>query len=368
MGGHYVIIATMAIRGFLKIRIVALMIAALMAAEEAASDAASESDARPVKLITIAGGEATRIRQYPAVVEAAQTSDLAFQVGGVISELNVTEARRLAVGDVIARLDARDFENKLAQAQAQFDHAESEYQRAQNLIKEDAISQSVLEQRKSQRDFNQAALKAAEKTMDDAVLRAPFAGIIAEVYAENYENIKAQETVVRMFATEELLAVINVPSSDILNTRQTKIISLNLRFSSSGDSIPAAYKEAVLDPDSATQTYRVKFSFAPPPQLNVLPGMNAELTAKVRINELSGDIAVPLAAVLSDGEGQFVWLVNSETMQVTKRRITVKNGVGEFLSVAEGLDFGDTIVGAGASFLSEGMTVRAWEGADNELR
>ena len=116
--------------------------------------------------------------------------------------------------------------------------------------------------------------------MDDAVLRAPFAGIIAEVYAENYENIKAQETVVRMFATEELLAVISVPSSDILNTRQTKIISLNLRFGSGGDSIPAAYKEAVLDPDSATQTYRVKFSFAPPPQLNVLPGMKCGINGE----------------------------------------------------------------------------------------
>jgi multidrug efflux pump subunit AcrA (membrane-fusion protein) len=74
-----------------------------------------------------------------------------------------------------------------------------------------------------------------------------------------------------------------------------------------------------------------------------------------------GQIAIPLSAVLSDSDGQFVWKVDTQTMTVARQNIQVGAGVGETLTIDSGLVAGDTIVGAGASYLNEGMKIRRLE-------
>ncbi len=90
--------------------------------------------------------------------------------------------------------------------------------------------------------------------------------------------------------------------------------------------------------------------------------MNATVRIKAPSEARPGLNAVPLAAVQSDGGGQYVWLVDEESMTVMRRGIQVEEGVGEYLRVVEGLQLGDKIVGAGGSYLAEGLAIIAWEG------
>jgi len=69
---------------------------------------------------------------------------------------------------------------------------------------------------------------------------------------------------------------------------------------------------------------------------------------------------VPLSAILSDGAARFVWIVDQDSMTVSKREVTVSDGIGETAIVTEGLEMGETIATAGASYLAEGMQVRPW--------
>ncbi len=128
-------------------------------------DQSREPAVRPVKLLTIAGAGTEQSSRYPAVIYAAQLSKLSFQVGGLLEELPVRGGQEVARGDIIAKLDQRDFRSSVASAKAKFDGAEQDYQRAVRLAKEDAISRSVLEQRKSRRDIDKAQLDSAEKAL-----------------------------------------------------------------------------------------------------------------------------------------------------------------------------------------------------------
>ncbi len=83
-------------------------------------------------------------------MRSVRNTDLAFQVEGQITEWNVIDGARFQRGGVIARLDARSFEAALDQAEAQYTNADSEYQCAPRLIKEDAISRSAVENREAQ--------------------------------------------------------------------------------------------------------------------------------------------------------------------------------------------------------------------------
>ncbi len=75
-----------------------------------------EPKVRPVKLITLSGASDLQTTKYPATVTAAQRSELSFQVGGVIEDIAVTESQEVQEGDLIARLDQRDFQSQVNSA------------------------------------------------------------------------------------------------------------------------------------------------------------------------------------------------------------------------------------------------------------
>ena len=324
----------------------------------------TDPSVRPVKLLTIAAADTIQSSRYPAMIDAAQSSELSFQVGGLLKALPVTESQQVNKGDLIAQLDQRDFKSQVDAAQAQFDNAEEEYQRAVRLAKEDAIARSVLEQRKTQRDVAKAQLDSANKALADTELRAPFSGVIAKTSAATLQTIQPGQLVAILMGSGSFEAKINLPARFIAQARTREEKGAYVLLEAAPDRpIEATFKEATLVADATSQTYAVTFTFEPPEDLIILPGMNATVELKSSTKTEPGAnrrVSVPLAAVLSDGTVQHVWVVNKDTMKVSKRPVTIEPGIGDILIVTEGLTPGETIAGAGAAYLAEGMQVRPW--------
>jgi len=329
-----------------------------------------EPAVRPVKLITLSGASDLQTARYPAVLDAAQLSELSFQVGGLIEDIAVVDAQRVQKGDVIAILDQRDFQSQVESARSQFKNAEAEYQRAVRLSREDAIARSVLEQRKSQRDVARSQLDTAEKALGDTVIRAPFTGVVAQIPIRRPQSISAGQIIAILIGTEDLAgagifeATVNLPAIVIARSQETGARSAFVILDAAPENrIEATYKSASLLADSTSQTYAVTFTFDPPDDLIVLPGMHAtlELSSVRRTTDSHAmRISVPLSAILSDGIARYVWVVDQDTMTVSKREVTVSDGIGESAVVTEGLALGEMIATAGASYLAEGMQVRPW--------
>ena len=328
---------------------------------------AREPVIRPVKVIEVNNASNTTFSRLPAVIGAWRMSDLSMQVSGLILELPISEAQQVKQGDLIAKLDPRDFESQLASAKAQYTSAEVEYQRALKLSKQDAIARNVLEQRALQRDVAKAQFDSAQKALGDTVLRAPFDGVIAEVPVKKLLNVSGGTVVARIMDTEMFKATIDLPASFIAQIPKDEDPEASPRKAFVVfDAVPnqlieATFKEASLVADTASQTYAVTFTFMPPNNLNILPGMNASV--EIRTNGASDTqrIAVPMDAVLSDGQNRYVWIISGDDMTVSKQSVEVEEGVGETIVITDGLKPGQRVVGAGASYLSEGMQVREWK-------
>jgi RND family efflux transporter MFP subunit len=326
-----------------------------------------ESPVRPAKILTVSSATDSRQLNLPAVIEASNTSVLTFQVSGNIEELPVTEGQEVTRGTVIARLDQRDYRNNLQQAQAQFSTADTDFQRAARLLEQDAIAKSVYDQRLGALDVARATLDTAQKAFDDTVLRTPFDGIVASVAAEQFDNISPQTQIVTLQTTGAAEAVVQLPSVLVANadriTPRDTYISLD---AAEGERVPAEFLSLSTLADASTQTFTGRFKFTPPEGFNILPGMTGSLHATVDLGDESGNvipqIVIPLAAVLTEAEDKFVWVVDMETMIVSKRSVTLQEGIGEQLVVLAGLSEGEAIVGAGASYLFEGMQIRPYEG------
>jgi multidrug efflux pump subunit AcrA (membrane-fusion protein) len=89
--------------------------------------------------------------------------------------------------------------------------------------------------------------------------------------------------------------------------------------------------------------------------------MNATVELHRNIPDSSQQVAVPLSAVSIEGDKKYVWVVEQQSMTISKRFVDVLDGVGELVTVIGGLDAGEKVVAAGAVYLSEGMTVSEWK-------
>lgn len=321
-----------------------------------------EAVAKLAKLIKVGITNESEFLNYPAVIAAQESTTLSFKVGGVITELPVVEAQRVKKGDLLAKLDQRDLVAQLDSAKAQFNNDDTAYQRAVNLMKEDAISQSVLDQRKAQQEVSKAQLETAEKALEDAVIVAPFDGAIAKVSIKLREVVQAGSSAIDLLGNGGLKAIFNIPSSIIANSRgqEPATDSYVVLDAAPNRKIPAVFKEAALEADAASQTYEVAFTFDSPDNLVILPGMNAVVWFRDPSQVSSNKIRIPFTAIATNGEQKYVWVVNSSTMKVTKKNIVIEQDIGTSVSVLSGLAVGETIVSTGITALAEGMEVAPW--------
>lgn len=341
----------------------ALILAMAISACEQAAEPEAVEVVRPAKLITVSSSSNINSYTFPAVIEAATSRDLAFQVSGQIVELAVSPGADIKQGDVIGKLDQRQYRNELQTAQTQFDNAKSEFERAQRLIDQDAIARNVFDQRKSQYEVASAQLDNAKKALEDTVLYSPFDGAIAAKLARELETVGPSTPVVTLQTVGAAEAVVKIPASLVARSKQISPLETLVLLDSAPDNpMPAEILEASGLADEKSQTFEVKFGFTPPDSLTILPGMTGVVKSKLSFaNDDEPQISIPLNAVLSDGDGQFVWVVDNESMTVTRRNVAVSTSVGESLVIESGLAEGDVVVGAGASYLFEGMKIRPLE-------
>ncbi|MEO1647694.1 MAG: efflux RND transporter periplasmic adaptor subunit [Pseudomonadota bacterium] len=328
-------------------------------------DALQDKPAKAVKLASVTEVEAGLRNSYPATIRSIRSTDLAFQVSGRITDWRALEGKRFRKGEVIARLDPRSFQNNVNQAEAEFRNAQSEYERAERLIDENAISQSVLESRLAQREVAEAALDTAQKDLTDTVLIAPFSGGVGRTYVEQFQTVVAQSPIVSL-QSDQVEAIIDVPGSFVVNAPKLRAVEAFVELDAApGQQFRATFREASGQADSSTQTFEAKFTFSPPTGLLVLNGMTARVLTNAKVfdanEEGASGLSVPLTAIFQDEGKTYVWVVEPKQSTISRRMIETASSVGASVIVREGLTAGETIVAAGGAYLNEGDKVRQWQ-------
>ena len=135
---------------------------------------------RPVPTATVQAYSSSHVRKFPGEVRAFRRVELAFNVSGQLEYLSAMEGSEVNQGDLIARLDARDYQYALDAAGADFIQAESTYQRKKKLYETKVISSAEFDQTTASYLTAKARLDRAQKAFDDTSLFAPFNAVIAK--------------------------------------------------------------------------------------------------------------------------------------------------------------------------------------------
>lgn len=330
---------------------------------------------RPVKTKTVQGFSSGEY-SFPATVDAGRKLVMSFRVSGRLIELPVKEGDNLKKGQLIARLDPKDFQIALNEAKAQYDKAEADYRRYQKLYEKNAVPRAELDLYRSKRDVAKSKLDEAKTNLSYTYLRAPFAGQIGNRYVENYMDVKAQDPIVDLNDNTMLEIKVNLPENLVVSFKSyAESVDIQkyaeFEIQDKVKTYPIELKELASRADPQTQTFQVTFQMPQPKDINLLPGMtaNVRLVIKLKKNvDIKIPITVPAIAVIGDaGSGNFVWVVDKKTMTAHKQKVKVgeMRGTGD-ITILEGLKGGEIIVTAGLSQLAEGMKVRFWDEQDKE--
>ncbi len=320
---------------------------------------------KPVKLFSVQTGQEMLSMSLPGRVRAAQRSELSFKVSGPLEKLPIDEGQMVQKGDLVAQILMRDFQTTVNEAKARALEADQQYNRYKELYSKRQVSKADFDRYRATRDVARAQLDDARNALNDTTLRAPFAGVIAKRYVENFEKVQVKQPIAYLQAIDQLEILIDVPELMMAQFRRKGNVQVVAEFDAApGISYPLVTKEFSTDADPATQTYQVVLSMNQPKEANILPGMTAKVTASATEGaEVESGIIIPAIAVLNDADDKnYVWVLDRSTMTVKKILV----GLGPLqgsknVAIQAGLTGGEEIVISGVRMLQEGMKVRPWE-------
>jgi RND family efflux transporter MFP subunit len=321
--------------------------------------------ARPAKIMILGASEQGDQRSFPGKVQASREVDLSFEVTGKIIEIPVKKGQAVEKGQILARLDPRDFENTVAKQKARFDNAKVNLERAQRLLSSGSVSQAEVDNRKTTFEMTEAELKIAEKALRDTYIKAPYAGLVANKYADNHQFVQAKQKILSLQDVSQIEIVVNIPEDMAAHAKDEGVKRLYAEFESvPGSQFELKIKEYGTDADPQTQTFPVTMTMPAPKGVNILPGMTATVTVVgLGRSVASADhFVIPVSAVLADETGKpHVWVVDKSSMIAHTRAVKTGALTGDGIKVLDGLKSGEMIITAGVDHVRENMMVRPME-------
>lgn len=329
---------------------------------------------RPVQVrkVTLAPVKAPKI--LVGTVRARVELDQGFRVSGKIAERKVQVGDRIKAGSVLATLDATDFrlqresaEAELAAALASEKQAQAELQRVVDLRKQGWSTEQALDRQRATAEEAQGRRKRAERQVEIgrnaqsyAVLVAEADGIITALLAEAGQVVAAGQPVFRLARDGEREAQVSIPEH-YLEEARTGAAQASL-WSAPGALHPAHLRELSPNADAATRTFAARFSL---PDLAADAPLGMTVTLNLSAKQALEAVRVPLSAILDEGAGAEVYVVDLATNQLKRQPVSIMAYEAREALVGAGLNDNDLVVTLGVHKLRTGQKVRTLPEAKN---
>jgi membrane fusion protein (multidrug efflux system) len=341
----------------------------------AACHKSTEEETAPplaVKTERVSRGDVTPSVEVPGQLAAVPGADVKLGplVAGRLGSVVVAEGDRVKPDQLLASLDVtplRDAvvqaEAQLAQARAQQANAQSRLARAEKAFAAGVAAAQEVDDNRLALASAQAAARAAAAQLSTArnqlgrgELRAPFAGVVAHVFAAPGEPLDANKPVVEVASTTELEVRAPVAPAAAASLRSGQ------RAEARVDGLPGRVFEGhvvavapTVDPATGAAMVRVRV-----PNPDGALRLGAFARARVELETRRGVLRVPHAALLG-GDQLAVEVV--EQGKAKRVPVQVKSEDERYVEVTSGVSEGDVVIVQGGYALPDGTPVREEQGA-----
>lgn len=338
-----------------RIRFATVVAAALVALGRPAPAPAANLVAVPAQVA--AGASATG---FDGVVEAVRQTVIATQVPGAVVQLVAKVGDRVAAGQLLLRIDARAADQnavasdaQVQAARASLEIATKDFERQKQLFQKDYISQAALERAESEFKASQAHVNAqlaqagAARTQSGFhVVRAPFAGIVAEVPVSLGDMAMPGRALLTLYDPSAMRITASVPQTVVAQMQPGQLPIAELPGLPAGrQRLTPARLQVLPAVDAATHTAELRADL-PAGLAGVAPGMFARLWLPVSGAGAGADtstVSVPLQAIVRRAEVTGLYVLDPAGKPVL-RQVRLGRTNGDRVEILSGLASGERVV------------------------
>lgn len=303
--------------------------------------------------------------RFTGVVHARTESSLGFRVAGKIVERLVDPGQTVHKGQPLMRIDAVDYDLALAAAHATVEAAQArqvqvvaEEARLRGLLANGATSTQAYEAAKAAADAAIAQTRAETARANEsahqreyALLVADMDGVVLEVPADVGQVVGAGQTVLRLAREGAREALVYLPEQELDLAKHPASAAL---YSAPGSAYPATLRELAAVAEPQTRTYLARYTLGG--DASRAP-IGATVTVSLAAAAALDGAAVPVSALVDQGRGSGVWVIDNKTSTVSLRQVTVER-LGEERALVQGLADGERAVAFGGHLLKSGQKVQ----------
>ena len=302
-------------------------------------------------------------RDFPVVLNATGTTvaanlvDIRPQVTNVVSKIHIKEGQKVKAGDLLISLDDRADRANYEKAQATADDAQRQLQRAEELLRQQFVTQGAVDTARANAQAAQATARAAQAVLSYDNIRSPItgrAGIINVFPGALVQPGNTVSTSTTATATTTQGAMLTITQLDPMNVQFTlpeNALPALFAAQQAGQTPTVTFQMAdgkkregkvyVIDNqvDPAIGAVKVK-AVVDNADHSLIPGQFVHL--QVQAGQLKNVLVVPSQAVVTNARGDQVFVVDAENT-VTLKPVKVQTQSQGF-AVITGISAGDKVV------------------------
>ncbi|MHA6493664.1 efflux RND transporter periplasmic adaptor subunit [Pseudomonas borbori] len=274
------------------------------------------------------------------------------EIAGRLAELHFREGQAVKAGALLVSLDDAIARAEFAQARANLNLAEKNFQRSQMLFKRGASNAQALDEASAQQQAARASLALSQARLDKTRIVAPYDGVLGLRQVSPGDYLSEGQDIVNLEVLDPLKVDFRIPQKAVSQVHVGQVIEISLdaypgeRFNGEISAINPRLDEA-----GRSQAIRATLDNS---EGRLNPGQFVKVS--VILAERPNALVIPEEAIMPVGEQLFVNSVVDGKVEL--RAVKIGKRMDGVVEIREGLQGNETLISAGWQKVREGMAVR----------
>mgnify|MGYP001227072117 CR=1 FL=1 len=316
----------------------------------------SGADAVPVKVQEMKYQKFSSYFEVNGIIEAENQAFVSPEINGQIKSILVEEGQRVLKGQLLVKLNTEVTQKSIEELKTRLDLAQIAFNKQKSLWDQKIGSEMQYLQSKNNLESLEKSLETLDAQMEMASIRAPFSGIVDEIFQKEGEIASPGRQVIQLVNLSNI--IINADVSESYISKISKGDSVLVSFPSYPDielKVPVFRTGNIINPSNRTFTVQLKMR-------NIEEKLKPNLMAVLKIKDFAADsvFVIPSLIVKQDlSKGKFIFKVVENNGVKEASKTYVKTGISSNnrTVIKEGLKEGDEIIVEGYNMVSTGIPV-----------